>query len=65
MYDFGMEEKEFQLMLDIANEKMELTENRFRSISDTMKRVRDSGKLDGYDKTQVSLQINYYTYTTK
>ena len=48
-------------MLDIANEKMELTENRFRSISDTMKRVRDSGKLDGYDKTQVSLLCNKFS----
>ena len=56
-----MEEKEFQLMLDIANEKMELTENRFRSISDTMKRVRDSGKLDDYDKTQVSLLCNKFS----
>ncbi len=56
-----MEEKEFQLMLDIANEKMELTENRFRSISEIMKRVRDSGKLDGYDKTQVSLLCNKFS----
>ena len=48
-------------MLDIANEKMELTENRFRSISDTMKRVRDSGKLDDSDKLRVSLLCNKFS----
>ena len=50
-----MEEKEFQLMLDVANEKLELNEQRFSIISDTMRRVRDSGKLDDYTRSQVDL----------
>ena len=61
MYDFGIEEKEFQLMLDVANEKLELNENRFRIISNTMHRVRDSGKLSEYDKVQVGLLCNKFS----
>ena len=61
MYDFGIEEKEFQLMLDVANEKLELNENRFRIISNTMHRIRDSGKLSEYDKTQVGLLCNKFS----
>ena len=61
MYDFGMEEKEFQLMLDVANEKLELNEQRFSIISDTMRRVRDSGKLDDYTRAQVDLLCNDFS----
>ena len=61
MYDFGMEEKEFQLMLDVANEKLELNEHRFNIISDTMRRVRDSGKLDDYTRSQVDLLCNDFS----
>ena len=61
MYDFGMEEKEFQLMLDVANEKMALNETTFSIISDTMRRVRDSGKLDDYTRSQVDLLCNNFS----
>ena len=61
MYDFGIEEKEFQLMLDVATEKMEMNEVTFNLISNTMHRVRDSGKLSEYDKTQVSLLCNKFS----
>ena len=61
MYDFGMEEKEFQLMLDVANEKLELNEQRFSIISDTMRRVRNSGKLDDYTRAQVDLLCNDFS----
>ena len=61
MYDFGMEDKEFQLMLDIANEKIELNEVRFKLISDTMRRVRDNGRLDEMNKCKVSLLCNQFS----
>ena len=61
MYDFGMEEKEFQLMLDVANEKMALNETTFSIISDTMRRVRDSGKLDDYTRSQADLLCNNFS----
>ena len=61
MYDFGMEEKEFQLMLDVATEKMALNETTFSISSDTMRRVRDSGKLDDYTRSQVDLLCNDFS----